>query len=354
MAAIFIRKIDSRAIVAVNKPVEKLLDSNALRVVAFSDYRVQDHFILVQFIRTLDPAPNLILYGGDDLERFHTSSHNYFEELAALSTDGLCAVIGNDDMLLPSGNGGKGAKSPRAYIRGNNVFEVHRTPLIIGDYAVIGSEAASFDKQVQPIGLCYPEKLIAIHLSNAARAVKGKRLIVVSHTPPRGILDTGIRFSEGGHIGSAALRDFLRKRRDVLLVVCGHVHSCGAQSKKINRCLVVNAASHDWPGEPGRVAVIDIRKGRVRNIEWHLLQDELCSVPGIQQGRAEMLRGAGIHSLAQLTELTDEAIHTVLKCGKSEAGAIRCRALATFKKQPVFRRSINVPPSGPPAGDRES
>ncbi len=191
--------------------------------------------------------------------------------------------------------------------------------------------------------ISYPEKLIATHLRVAAQCVKGKRLIVVSHAPPRGVLDTAIRFGERP-IGSKALHDFLKKRRDVSLVVCGHVHSCGARAKKLNRCHVVNAASHDDVGAPGRIAIIDIHTDVVRNVEWHQLW-ETFSVPGIGEGREEKLRAAGIRTLAQLHALTDEDLHVILKCGRSEAGSLRSRALALVKQEAVFRRRIEVPRS---------
>ena len=113
----------------------------------------------------------------------------------------------------------------------------------------------------------YPEVSIARHLHRAAKSVTGKHLIVVSHAPPRGAVDLAIRFGTR-HIGSTALRNFLFKRRDVPLVICGHVHYCGARSDKLARSTIVNAASHDDPGAPGRVAVIELQSGKVLSVEW--------------------------------------------------------------------------------------
>lgn len=349
MLTIFASRGDLQAIAAVQKPHQKPFDVDILRIVAFSDYRVQDHALLLQFVRAIQPSPNLILYAGDDVERFHTESQNFFEELAALSTHGLCAVVGND--ALPGARDAARirlldeVKSARAYIRGTNVFDVHEMPLIIGDYAVIGNEGAPLDERFGAMGtISYPEKLISSHLRLAAQSVKGKKLIVVSHAPPRGVLDTAIRFGERP-IGSKALYDFLKKRRDVSLVVCGHVHSCGAQAKRMNRCLVVNTASHDDLGAPGRIAVIEAQAGVVRSLEWHYIW-EISSVPGIREGRQEKLRAAGINTLAQLHDLTDEGLHAILKCGRSEAGSLRSRALALLSQKAVIRRTIEIPPSG--------
>src|ERR1700730_878263 len=132
-----VRKLPStrelKRLESVDEPIAKPLDSKDLRLVAFSDYRVQDISLLLDFIKELEPAPNLILYAGDDVERFHTNSENLFERLAATSTHGLCAVLGNDPpeeddesrkkdvYVLPD------TRSLRRYIRGANVYNVHES-----------------------------------------------------------------------------------------------------------------------------------------------------------------------------------------------------------------------------------
>jgi hypothetical protein len=67
--------------------------------------------------------------------------------------------------------------------------------------------------------------------------------IVVSHSPPMGVLD---RLAEknaarpGPHIGSEALADYIA-RNEPKLVVCGHVHHDAGEAR-IGKTLVVNAA----------------------------------------------------------------------------------------------------------------
>ncbi|MGA2663607.1 MAG: TM0106 family RecB-like putative nuclease [Nitrososphaerales archaeon] len=41
-----------------------------MRVLAFSDYRIQDVDVLLDFVQRMDKKPDLILYGGDDIDRF--------------------------------------------------------------------------------------------------------------------------------------------------------------------------------------------------------------------------------------------------------------------------------------------
>jgi len=345
MPVVFTNRKDLRKIAAVKRPMRKSFGTGELRLLAFSDYRVQDHSLLLAFTKTLQPQPDLILYAGDDVERFHTASINFLEELARGSRLGLCAVIGNDAPNHPDGTTRvrllDEVMRARSHIRGVNVLDVHETPLVIGDYAVIGNEGAPLDETFGAVGtISYPEELIAAHLKLAAKSVKGKRLIVLSHSPPRNALDTAIRFGRRA-IGSKALRRFLNRRSDVCLVVCGHVHSCGARTKKLKRFHVVNAASHDDRGAPGRIAMIDMRGGQMQKIQWHQVW-ELTSIPGVGETRESMLRNSGIFDLPQLQALADEELHAILKCGGSEAAAIKNRALALVSQKTVLRRRIEI------------
>lgn len=69
---------------------------SSLRIVGFSDWRVQDIRGLIRYLETQE-RPALILYAGDDIGRFRPPYENLFEQLAGLSRYGLCAVAGNDD-----------------------------------------------------------------------------------------------------------------------------------------------------------------------------------------------------------------------------------------------------------------
>jgi Icc-related predicted phosphoesterase/uncharacterized protein YprB with RNaseH-like and TPR domain len=347
-----IRKVPSRSelknLEAVDKPCQKPFDSDVLRIVAFSDYRVQDISLLLDFIKKLQPIPNLILYAGDDVERFHNGGTNFFEQLAALSTHGLCAVLGNDPPEDESSNGDKkirsipDTKTLRAYIRGINVYNVHETPLVLGKYAVIGSEGSPPDEEFGDLGVViYSEASIARHLQLAAKLVRGKMLILVSHCPPRRVLDLAIRFGTR-HIGSVQLRKFLGAHKNVPLVVCGHVHYCGAQAKKFKGSMVVNAASHDNVGAPGRIAIIEIRAGKICHVQWHHIW-ELGSLCGIKEARASRLKDAGISNLAQLADAPSERIKQVLKCGSGEASSIKAKASSLLKQDAIVFKPLEIP-----------
>jgi hypothetical protein len=80
----------------------------------------------------------------------------------------------------------------------------------------------------------------------SAKRLSGKngRIIIVSHVPPRGVLDRAMRYGDEA-IGSTALREFIDAEDHVPLVVCGHVHRCGGQCQTVGRTVVVNVSSHD-------------------------------------------------------------------------------------------------------------
>jgi hypothetical protein len=181
-----------QALEKVGRPTCKAADSGALSIVAFSDYRVQDISHLFDFLGQLKSPPNVVLYAGDDLERFQDGKQNLFEKLAETATHGLCAVVGNDTAVEEDSPKrihliGE-AKKARSYIRGENVHNVHCSPLIVGDYAIIGNEGSVSDDTFGALGtVIYPEASVLRHLRMAAKAVAGKHIIVVSHTPPRGV-----------------------------------------------------------------------------------------------------------------------------------------------------------------------
>jgi Icc-related predicted phosphoesterase len=312
-------------------------DVRDLRLVVFSDYRVQDVSLLVEFLKQLEPRPDLILYAGDDVERFHVGSTNFFEVLASLTTDGLCAVIGNDLSSDEDNEKRKSfeqrVKAERQYIQGKRVYDVHGKPRIFGEYAVIGSDGTEHH--------CTREQIITKHLRDSAKKVKGKKIIVLSHLPPRGTVDLGLRFGRG-HKGSVPLRKFAIARKDIALIVCGHIHFCGAQEKKLGRTLVVNAASHDDNGAPGRVGIIDIQDGKIGKVKWHLLW-ELSSIPGVGESRQLKLLEAGIRTPQDLAAASEQRIALILKSGIAVAMELCARARSLCRQEIVVRKSLTLP-----------
>jgi len=61
--------------------------------------------------------------------------------------------------------------------------------------------------------------------------------VLVSHSPPYGILDVS---SRGHHLGSHAVRRLIENKAP-RLVVCGHIHESGGRIDKLGETVVVNA-----------------------------------------------------------------------------------------------------------------
>lgn len=267
-----------------SKAVQLGEHSGSLHLIAFSDWRVQDISLLAEEISKLPTKPDLILYGGDDIARFRERGRNLFAKLARCSKYGICAVAGNDD-----------APGHQKHISGHSVFDVHASPVTLGDFAVLGVEGAPLT--ADGIGLLlHRDKEVSSHLARQKRAVPRKILILISHCPPVGCLDMSVRFSLDGKprsFGSRAVRKFVQANKGVRLVVCGHSHRCGGRHQRLGRALIVNAASHDCLGSVGHFAVITVSADGKVEIEWRKIVEVVC-IPGVKERSAEQLRSAGM------------------------------------------------------------
>lgn len=71
----------------------------------------------------------------------------------------------------------------------------------------------------------------------------GKADILVSHSPPKGVVD---RTSAGLSVGSAAVRATI-ERHQPALCLCGHIHDSWGESGRIGRTAVHNLGPHaNW------------------------------------------------------------------------------------------------------------
>lgn len=307
--------------------------SGPLHLIAFSDWRVQDISLLVEEIAKLPIKPDLILYGGDDISRFREQGKNLFEDLARCSKYGICAVAGNDD--LPG---------HQKQIRGHSVFDVHASPVTLGDFAVLGVEGAPS----APGFLRHSEKEISSHLVRQKRATQWKNFILVSHCPPLGCLDKSVRYSpdrKPQSIGSRAVRNFVRvHNKRVRLVVCGHSHKCGGRHLKLGRTLVVNAASHDHLGNIGRFAVITINTNGKVEVEWREIIEVAC-IPGVKDRSSTQLRAAGIRTAQQFADCEMSTLSAALPHPARPLEILKARARALVEGKPVLVSPLRLPPN---------
>ena len=61
--------------------------------------------------------------------------------------------------------------------------------------------------------------------------------VLVTHSPPKGAVDTG---TAGQSLGSMAVREAIIAKRPKL-VVCGHIHACWGQTATVGDTPVLNA-----------------------------------------------------------------------------------------------------------------
>jgi Icc-related predicted phosphoesterase/uncharacterized protein YprB with RNaseH-like and TPR domain len=275
------------------------LPHNSIRFMAFSDWRVQNIEDVITFLDSLENPPDFILYSGDDVDRFWDGETNYFSKIAEYSTSNIVlAVIGNDD-----------THEIKPILQGEHIHDLHETPYVYKDYCFMGLEGSTS----RPGIIVYSEEHVFEHLKNQLQGNQDKRKIIVSHPPPFGILDKGIRFAEndkGYHnIGSTALLEHIQTN-DIQLVVCGHCHSHGGLSQKHNDTIVVNVASHDNSGAEGRFALIDIYPNGECDVEWHstknmIPSDSLLNLYGIGFKRNQQFQEAGINNIQDLIKCKD-------------------------------------------------
>jgi len=317
------------------RPFDLGAHSGGLRLVALSDYRAGDVDLLIAEISKIRPPPDLILYGGDDIERFHPSPRdNAFERIASYARYGLCAVVGNDE--LPAV--GK-------LLSGKSVFNVHSAPAKLGNYAVLGVEGAPYRSDLEALGYCRSEREIEVHLRRQRRSVGRASLIILSHAPPEGILDLAVRFSldkKPRSIGSRALRKFLKAHRSVALVVCGHVHRCGGMHKRTCGTTVVNAANHDDDAAASRFAVIDLGLRTQPKVEWREIRG-VSTLPGIGPTSSDRLRAVGIRTVEELAAAPAALVRRTIGGLGRPPEVVHARARAIVEGRPILLRRPEFP-----------
>jgi len=129
-----------------------------MKVLAVSDWRVQDINLLYEVLDSRDDIDSIV-YAGDDLDRFHDGDTNHLAELGAATTTGnVFAVRGNDD--FPS--------TAAPLFEASNVHDVHNEPYVIDDTAFIGQEGSL---ENTPGHILYSED----EIDTPRSAVRGRR-----------------------------------------------------------------------------------------------------------------------------------------------------------------------------------
>jgi len=283
-----------------SKKKPKLVSPNkvadSIRLLAFSDWRVQRIGDIFTFLKGIQRPVDFILYAGDDIHRFEHDGINYFTKLSDYARfKRVLAVIGNDDTYIQ-----------KRVLSAKGVHDLYDQSLVYKNFAFVGLEASTS----RPALFRHEEEDFQKHLKRQSRAVAGKKLVVLSHAPPYGILDRGIRFAREdeftSHIGTTALTSFI-ENNPVCIVVCGHCHSQGGLTSKLGNTTIANVSSHDNRGAKGNFAVIELTSDGVVNVEWHdtheiFGKDSLTNIYGVGRIRADKLVKSGVSSIKQLVQ----------------------------------------------------
>ena len=273
-----------------------------MRILAFSDWRVQSMESLFKTLDRLEEPVDLILYAGDDVSRFQDDERNVFSELASEARLGkVLAVLGNDDLPISDSGSLLGEDQPpsESALEGKNVHNLHYEPFVYEEYVFLGLEGAV---EGGPGLILYSEEEIQEHLRQQYAGHEDRIPVLVSHVPPNGILDIGLRFGQR-HIGSTSVRSFIEEVEPVL-TVCGHCHQFGGRAEEHDFGTVINIASHDDPGAKGRYGVIEL--------DGPELHYELTTTKeGVE------------HYLLQLSQVGDRRIRHFLDVGITELEDIR-------------------------------
>lgn len=216
-----------------------------MRIFAFSDWRTQPIDDLYTVLESIEENIDLLLYAGDDVERFVDTTKNHFQKLALTADAELGYVLGNDDSPY---------NLRHFQIETDRVHDLHRNPIEQQGYFFIGQ---SGDVGEPAMGyIQYSEQKAKSHLEQLYSESEKNDVVLVSHTPPYGALDFAQRHSQQ-RIGSQSVREFAEETNPSF-ILSGHVHQFGGQTKYEKYGPVINVASHDFENSDGRIALIDL------------------------------------------------------------------------------------------------
>ncbi len=233
---------------------------------------------------------------------------------------GLAGVLGND--CRPE---------HRAVLEQPGFHDLHTRPLFIDGIAMLGLEGSPVD---HPVGyLLRDEEETRLHLKRQLQAAKGHPAMLVSHAPPRGVLDLALRFGVE-HIGCKVVREHLDSG-SFAGVICGHVHRCGGKLRAIGGAPVINIASHDDPLSPIEAALIEVGTSGVERVSlktFHRNRRLASSLPGVGKAGFSLLVKRDLRTVKDVAKASLDELRGPLK-GRSRS--IQRHAWARVRGTPI-------------------
>ncbi len=246
----------------------------------------------------------------------------------------------------------------------DGIYNLHQKPFIFQDYAFIGlggqlGTAFFAEIKAPPLHHRLSEKayeeayqIVKDYIyEQLAEVGKNKKIVIVSHAPPYGVLDIGLRLGQN-HVGSRALREFIEEN-NVLLTLCGHCHLFGGRAEKLGSGFVINCASHDY-GEggnkeegiyEGNYAIIDIQDSRV---SYELYKNnpslgDLVKLNQVGQRRIQHMQNVGIKSLEDVSENNRKLLESLPGSSKwcADMWIKQAKAIQSGKFEVFDRKRLN-------------
>ncbi|MHA1264126.1 MAG: metallophosphoesterase family protein [Candidatus Helarchaeota archaeon] len=185
-----------------------------MKILAFSDFHglfgLKNHFTDVK-LKLSEIQPDILIFCGDF--RNHLSIRQLTSRMKLLQHNQIYYVWGNDDELDPEFN----------LKIGTNLHlkteEIAKSLLLIG----IGGDELDVKWRIQEL-----ERLL--------KKISPKKVILISHIPPFGILDYA---NDGRHVGSKPYRRIIDNYKP-LLCLFGHIHEQEQRSIRIKETVFWN------------------------------------------------------------------------------------------------------------------
>jgi Icc-related predicted phosphoesterase len=209
---------------------------------------------------------------------------------------------------------------------------LHAEPLFVDGIALLGLQGAPADPGIGYLLRGIPET--RQHLERQLLAAAGKPAILVSHAPPRGVLDLAMRFGID-QIGCEVVREHL-DAKTFAGVICGHVHRCGGKTRSVAGTPVINIASHDGEGDPIEAAIIETGPSGIESVTlktFHQDRHLAISLPEVGKARFGHLAACGLDTIDAVADASQERLREPLK---SAAAKVQKHARARLDGNPII------------------
>lgn len=194
-----------------------------MKILAFTDLHSSKKAFKELQKKVKKHKPDLIICAGD-----HTIFGLKLKEMTK-----KIASLG--PVFLIHGNHEERMATKKACAKYSNIVFLHKKVVEYKGYTFFGFGGGGFSFK-------YPG--FDAFVKKAKDKLKGK-LIMITHAPPFGSkLD--IVWGDT-HVGSKTFMSFVKKNKNLVLYISGHIHECMKQRQKMGKCLMVN------PGADGMV-----------------------------------------------------------------------------------------------------